>query len=119
MSKNRRVLAVDDEPGILSFITKSLSLAGYEVIATDRGEDALQLVRSKNPDVVLLDVLMGPVSGFEITEEIRSFSQVPIIVFTARSRVSEIAIEAGATACISKPFKPQEIIEKIEEVLGD
>lgn len=119
MSKSMRVLVVDDEPGILNFITKSLGLAGYDVITTGDGEEAAQLAQSTNPDVVLLDVVMSPITGFEITKRIRSFSTVPIIIFTARSNVSEIAMEAGATAFLSKPFKPHELVEKIEEVLQD
>ncbi len=118
-SRSIHVLVVDDEPGILSFVSKSLSLAGYEVTATDDGEEASDLVKSTNPDVVLLDVLMSPVSGFDVAKRIRAISEVPIIVFTARADLWEMAKEAGATTSLSKPFKPRELIAKIEEVLQD
>lgn len=108
---------VDDEPGILRFVSASLSLHGYEVIATSDGEEALGLARSGKPDIVLLDILMSPMSGLEVLDRLREFSGVPVIVFTARSFIADEAIKLGANGFISKPFKPDELEKKIRETL--
>lgn len=115
---NRRVLVVDDEPGVLRFVRIGLTAAGYEVMVSDNGEDALHLVRTNEPDVVLLDLLMVPMSGFEVLEELRTFSRVPVIVFTARSFIADRAMENGANDFIAKPFQPDDLVKKIESVLA-
>jgi len=83
----KRVLVIDDEPGILRFVSVSLSVAGYDVVGTTSGEEGLKLVESLKPEVVLIDILMVPLTGFEVLERLRVFSQLPVIVFTARNDV--------------------------------
>jgi two-component system KDP operon response regulator KdpE len=83
MDTKKRVLVVDDEPGILRFVSTTLKIAGFDVIVTASGEEALQLAQSQTPDIVLLDVLMQPLTGFDVLQRLRAFSQVPVIVFTA------------------------------------
>ena len=117
MESKQRVLVIDDEPGVIRFVKINLALAGYEVITTLNGEQALQLVQSEKPDIVLLDILMTPMSGFDILEELRTFSQLPVIVFTARNDIGKTAIDEGANGFIAKPFKPDELIKKIQEIL--
>ena len=114
----KRVLVIDDEPGVIRFVKISLNLAGFEVITTMCGDEALPLVKSKKPDIVLLDVLMTPLTGFDILAELRTFSQLPVIVFTARNDIGNIAMKEGANGFIAKPFKPDELIRKIQEILG-
>ena len=118
MEAKKRVLVVDDEPGILRFVGINLRLAGYEVATTTSGEEALKLVQSLKPDVMLLDILMQPVSGFEVLEHLRVFSQLPVIVFTARSEVAEEAVKRGATSYLAKPFIPEDLLQKIQDVLN-
>jgi DNA-binding response OmpR family regulator len=118
MITKKRVLVVDDEPGILRFVSVSLSAAGYEVITATNGEDGLKLVESGLPDIMLLDVLMTPLSGFDVLERLRSFSQLPVIVFTTQRDVADMALKEGANAFIAKPLKPEQLIEKIEETLN-
>lgn len=113
----KRILVVDDEPGILHFVQASLSLAGYDVIVTTNGADALNLVRTENPDIMLLDILMVPMTGFDVLEKLRTFSQMPVIVFTARSFIAEQSLQAGANDYIAKPFRPEELQRKIKTVL--
>jgi DNA-binding response OmpR family regulator len=113
----KRVLVVDDEPGIIRFVKINLALAGYEVITTLNGEQALQLVQSEKPDIMLLDILMTPMSGFDILQELRTFSQLPVIIFAARNDIGDIAIKEGANGFIAKPFKPDDLIKKISEIL--
>jgi DNA-binding response OmpR family regulator len=118
MATKRRVLVVDDEPGVLRFINVGLSLAGYEVITSSGGEEALKLINSDKPDIILLDLVMVPLSGFDVLEKLRTFSQLPVIMFTARSDLGAQALKAGANGFIAKPFRPEQLIQKIEEVLG-
>lgn len=117
MQTKKRVLVVDDEPAILRFVSASLSLAGYEVVTTTSGEEALQLVQSEKFDVMLLDIVMVPVSGFDVIEKLRAFPRLPVIVFTANSFIAEKAFEHGAEGYIAKPFRSEELIRKIEDVL--
>jgi len=117
MRNKKRVLVVDDEPGILNFIRASLTLAGYEVTITTDGEEGLQLAQSGKPDIVLLDVVMVPLSGFDVLKKLRAFSQVPVIIFTARGHIFDLALEMGADDFIAKPFRPDELKQKIEDIL--
>lgn len=113
----KRILVVDDEPGILRFVRLALASAGYEVSTTKSGEKALQLAQSEKLDLILLDVVMVPISGFDILVGLRAFSQVPVIMFTARGIVTDKALEFGANATMSKPFRPDELIRKVRGVL--
>jgi DNA-binding response OmpR family regulator len=117
MRAKQRVLVVDDEPGVIRFVKINLTLAGYEVITTTSGEEVLSLIESMKPDIMLLDVFMTPITGFDILVELRTFSQLPVIVFTARNDIGKTAIQEGANGFISKPFKPEELINKIREIL--
>lgn len=118
MVKKKRVLVVDDEPGILRFVSISLSNAGYDVITTTSGEEGLKLADSAKPDVMLLDLLMTPLTGFDVLLKLRESSQLPVIVFTARSDVGSEAIKEGANDFIAKPFKPEQLVTIIEDILG-
>ena len=115
--KVKRILVVDDEPAILRFVQSSLSLAGYDVIITTSGEEALQLTEAKTPDLMLLDIFMTPLSGFDVLAKLRTFSQIPVIVFTARSNVAKQAFELGANGFLAKPFKLDELQTKISGLL--
>ena len=117
MEAKQRVMVVDDEPGVIRFVKINLALAGYDVITTTSGEEALPLIKSEKPDIVLLDVFMTPITGFDILMDLRTFSQVPVIVFTARNDIGKTAIEEGANAFIAKPFRPEELVKKIREIL--
>ena len=114
----KRVLVVDDEPGILRFVSISLGLAGYDVATTTSGEEALQLARSQPPDIMLLDILMRPLTGFEVLKRLRVFSQMPVIVFTARREIAQTALEQGANGYITKPFAPGELVKIIRATLN-
>ncbi len=117
MEAKQRVLVVDDEPGVIRFVKINLTLAGYEVITTTSGEEVMPLIQSTKPDIMLLDVFMTPITGFDILLELRTFSKLPVIIFTARNDIGKTAIQEGANGFISKPFKPEELINKIREVL--
>lgn len=117
MPNKKRVLVVDDEPGVLKFVRISLSAAGYEVLTAGGGEEGLKLVESEKPDIMLLDILMVPMSGFDVLVKLREFSQLPVIVFTAKSDLGNMAIREGANGFIAKPFMPDQLVKQIEETL--
>jgi len=115
--RKKRILVVDDEPGILRFVSTSLGLAGFDVITTGSGQEALQFAETQKPHLILLDILMQPLTGFDVLERLRKFSQVPVVVFTAQRDIAEQAMKQGADGFIMKPFVPDELIKKIRAVL--
>jgi CheY-like chemotaxis protein len=113
----KRILVIDDEPGILRFVSVSLSVAGYEVITTTSGEEGLKLAESAAPDLMLLDILMTPLTGFEVLERLRLFSKLPVIVFTTRNEIGDLALKEGANGFIAKPLKPEQLVKIIKDTL--
>jgi two-component system KDP operon response regulator KdpE len=118
MEARKRILVVDDEPRIGNVLRIKLRLAGFDAITTTSGFDAIELVRTKEVDIILLDLLMPDVPGKEVIERIRAFSQVPIIVFSGRPEIAKLARKYGASDYISKPFNPDFLIEKINSCLA-
>jgi two-component system KDP operon response regulator KdpE len=116
--KKWRILVVDDHPKVLRFIEIDLKLRGFEVITATSGEEALELVRSAKPDIVLLDVIMPEMDGFEVLKRLRSFTQLPVIAFSASSGNYNDAIRLGANDFVNKPFNPDEMVGKIRAILG-
>ena len=117
MTEKKRILVVDDEPGILRFVKTSLGLAGYDVTTTGNGEEALQLAKSQKLDIILLDILMQPMNGFDVLKQLRIFSKVPVIILTAQREIAETALKEGADAYVMKPFVPGELVKEIRSVL--
>ena len=113
----KRVLVVDDEPGIGNILRIKLKFHGYEVLTTTSGAEAIELVRTQKPDIVLLDILMPDVTGMDVLDRVRTFSQVPIVVFTAKPDIVQFAMKLGASDSIAKPFDPDQVVKKIETVL--
>ena len=111
MDVKKRVLVVDDEPGIVKVLGIKLKLHGYEVAGTTSGANAVDLAREWEPDVMLLDILMPGMNGMEVLERVRTFSQVPVIVFTARPDITQIANNMGADDYIAKPFDPDQMVQ--------
>jgi len=114
----RRVLVVDDEAAILRFVAAGLEIAGYQTETTTDGMEALDIVRSGKVDIMLLDIFMAPVTGFDVLLQLRDFSDIPVIVFTARDDIGDFAIKSGADDYLGKPFKPNELAVKIEVVMA-
>ncbi len=114
----RKVLVVDDEPGILKFISIGLKSFGYQVVTSLSGQEALKLVESEKPDVMLLDVLMPGMDGTEVLRSLRSFSKLPVIVFSAKSAFGDQVCELGANDFVAKPFTPEILVRKINAVLA-
>jgi DNA-binding response OmpR family regulator len=118
MPQKKRILVVDDEPGVLRFVKVGLNLAGYDVTTTTSGEEALKLISKNGFDVMLLDVFMEPVSGLDVLERLGIGRKLPVIVFSAGSSVIDRVMQAGADGFVAKPFKTELLAEKIEEVLA-
>jgi DNA-binding response OmpR family regulator len=114
-----RILAVDDEPRILRYLERSLEEAGYRASVTSNPLEVTRLVELEEPDLVLLDLMLPGISGFELLQRIREFSGVPVIFVTARDRDEDTvqALKMGADDYITKPFSPSELLARIEAAL--
>jgi two-component system, OmpR family, response regulator MtrA len=112
-----RVLVVDDDPGIIKVVGIMLKVSGYGVLSTTSGAEAIEIARTQKPDVLLLDVVMPGVTGLEVLDRVRSFSHVPVIIFSGNQTIAKLALKAGANDSIAKPFDPDLLIAKIASVL--
>jgi two-component system KDP operon response regulator KdpE len=113
------ILVVDDEPRMINFIRMNLELEGHQVIDAHSGLEALEQVRTKLPDVILLDVMMPELDGFETLKLLREFSTIPVIMLTAKGEENDkvYGLELGADDYITKPFGPRELSSRIKAVL--
>jgi diguanylate cyclase (GGDEF)-like protein len=113
------ILVVDDDRNLRKIIQTNLELAGYDVAAAANGEEALQMLDSMQPDLIVLDVMMPVMDGYEVARRVRrhpSNTHVPIIMLTAKSEVEDklAGFEAGADDYITKPFGPQELLARVK-----
>ncbi len=117
--ENKTILVVDDEPRMIGFIRMNLELEGYQVIEAHNGLEALEAIRTKLPDLVLLDVMMPELDGFETLRMLREFSDVPVIMLTAKGEENDkvYGLELGADDYVTKPFGPRELSSRIKAVL--
>jgi DNA-binding response OmpR family regulator len=113
----KKVLIVDDEPGIIRILGIKLRISGYEVMTAFNGERALELVESGNPDIMLLDIIMPGKDGFQVLQTLRSTCELPVIAFSARSENAQKALELGANDFVSKPFDVDTLITKVRKIL--
>lgn len=117
--KRAHILVVDDEPRMVSFIRMNLDLDGYQISEAYDGVTALDAIRTKLPDCVLLDVMMPRQDGFETLRKLREFSNVPVIMLTAKGEERDIilGLESGADDYVTKPFAPRILNSRIRAVL--
>jgi DNA-binding response OmpR family regulator len=120
----KEILIVDDEPDVVVPIQFLMEQQGYFVMVAERGEDALDLIYQYKPDLVILDILLPGIDGYEVCEIIRldpSCRDVKIIFLTARDREVDIAkgLSLGADAYITKPFSNTELVAKVKELLEE
>ena len=118
MVKKFRILLVDDEERILNFLMSKLKASGYEVIAAKNGVEALEQVHGQEPDLLVLDLVMPRMNGFEALKELRLFSTIPVIVLSARNADADKVkgLSLGADDYLEKPFNPDELVARIEAV---
>ena len=112
------MLVVDDHPKVLRFIEIDLKIRGFEVITTTSGNQALELVKSVGPDIMLLDIVMPGMDGFEVLRKLRDFTELPVIAFSASPGNYHEAMRLGANDFVPKPFQPDEMASKIEALLA-
>ena len=117
MARKKKIIVVDDEPKILRLVSVKLRVSGYDVVATSDGEEALRLIRSERPDVLLLDIIMPGMDGFDVLEIVRGFSDIPVIVFSARPESSPKAISLGANDFLAKPFDADDLVKRIDTLV--
>jgi DNA-binding response OmpR family regulator len=117
--KRRKILVVDDEERMVRFIRLNLEHDGYVVIDAFNGKQALQRLRDSTPDLILLDVMMPDLDGFEVLQMIREITNVPVIMLTAKSEEDDRVrgLELGADDYITKPFSPRELVSRIKAVM--
>ena len=113
------ILVVDDEPRMTRFIRMNLELEGYRVIEAHSGLDALEKARTNLPDLVVLDVMMPELDGFDTLEMLREVSNVPVIMLTVRSDEEDKVrgLELGADDYVTKPFGARELVSRVKAVL--
>ncbi len=117
------ILVADDEEDLRELVAYRLTRSGYEVIAAEDGLQALSLAREQPPDLMVLDVMMPRLDGYELTRRLRAeeaLRAVPVILLTARSQESDVSrgFEVGADDYLKKPFSPDELVARVRAVLG-
>jgi DNA-binding response OmpR family regulator len=117
--KNRRILVVDDEERMVRFIRLNLEHDGFRVSEAFKGTEAMDKLRSTLPDLVLLDVMLPDIDGFEVLRMIREVSTVPVIMLTAKGEEDDRVkgLELGADDYVTKPFSPRELVSRVRAVL--
>ncbi len=117
--KGPRVLVVDDEPQIQKFLSVALTAAGYDVVTTETGAQALRLAVTAAPDLIVLDLGLPDRDGKDVLREIRQFSQTPVIILSARDREAEKieALDLGADDYVEKPFGIGELTARLRAAL--
>jgi len=118
-TKKVRILAVDDEPRYVRVIKINLEASGYDVITAESGATALELAVTENPDLVLLDLMMPDIDGYEVCRRIREFSNIPIIMLTALTETNNKVkgLDLGADDYITKPFSARELLARIRAAM--
>lgn len=120
----KRVLVVDDEPNIVTSIQFLMKRAGFSVDVARDGNQALAALAGVPPDVILLDVMMPGLDGYEVCHQIRQderYAQTKIVMLTARGRETErqMGIEAGADAYVTKPFSTRDLVQQVKEMVAN
>ncbi|NQT28495.1 MAG: response regulator [Candidatus Omnitrophica bacterium] len=117
-----KILIVEDDPDIVEMIDYNLKKEGYRIISVLNGEDAIGIAEKENPDLIILDLMLPEMDGFQVCKHLRSeekTSSVPIIMLTAKSQETDkvVGLELGADDYMTKPFSPRELVARIKAVL--
>ena len=120
----KRVLIADDEPNIVTSLVFLMTKGGYEVEVARNGDEALALVESFRPDLVLLDVMMPRRSGYEVCQKMRErpeWAHVKVVMLSAKGREAEVSkgMSLGADAYVTKPFSNRELVARVADLLGE
>jgi len=120
---NKRILLADDEEDIKTVISMFLRSQGYDVVTAFDGLDTLEKVRTERPDLILLDIMMPVLDGYEVCKRLKedaATADIPILILSAAAHIESVnrGLRAGAKDYIVKPFDPEKLLEKIEHVIG-
>lgn len=120
----KKIMVVDDEPYIARVIKFKLEQEGYTVISANDGQSGLQKIKEEKPDLVLLDVMMPGLSGYEVCQKIKEDAElagIPVVILTAKGqeRDREQGLTMGASDYITKPFSPNRLLELVKSMIGD
>lgn len=117
--KSQKILVVDDEERMARFIRLNLEHDGFQVVEAYKGQQAMDKLRTALPDLVLLDIMMPDLDGFEVLKMIREVSKIPVIMLTAKGEEDDKVkgLELGADDYITKPFSPRELVSRVKAVL--
>ena len=116
---NKKILIVDDEERMLRFIRLNLEHDGFQVLEAIKGHEALDKMRTDMPDMILLDVMLPDLDGFEVLKMVREISNIPVIMLTAKGEEDDRVrgLELGADDYVTKPFSPRELVSRVKAVL--
>lgn len=112
------ILLVDDERAIVKLLSIKLKVSGFNVLTAYSGQEALELYRSAAPDVMLLDIIMPGMDGFEVLRRLNGSRRTPVIACSASPGNARLALSLGAAAFVAKPFDIDYLISEIRRVLG-
>lgn len=115
----KKILLVEDDSKIREIIKDYLEMEGFFILEANNGENVLTLIREKQPDLIILDIMLPHTDGWTICRHIRSFSNIPIIMLTARSHEEDrlLGFELGADDYVTKPFSPRELVARVKALL--
>ncbi len=119
-----KILVADDEPHILKLVTFTLANHGWETVTASDGATAVKVAETEQPDLILLDVMMPIMNGYDAAKQIREnpkTGHIPIVMLSAKSQQREIAegLVSGANEYICKPFTPKDLVQRVSEILGE
>jgi DNA-binding response OmpR family regulator len=119
MAVKHRILVIDDDRKLNRLLQEYLTPFGFEVLVAAHPEEGLRLLRTQAPELVVLDVMLPDISGFEVCRSIRQDHAIPVIMLTARGEVTDriVGLELGADDYLAKPFEPRELVARIQAVL--
>jgi len=120
MNKKEKILVLDDDPDIGTMIKMMLEYKGYSVTVSDRAEQANEILKTDEVDLIIMDMLLSGVNGTDLCSELKkdsSLAHTPVIMISAHPNAKEICLQAGADEFISKPFDMQDILSKIDNLI--
>ena len=120
----KRILAVDDEPHILKLVSFSLKSGGFEVLEASDGLSAIEVAQAEQPDLILMDVMMPVLDGYEACRRLKedpATKDIPVVMLTAKTQLTEQqnGLDSGAVHYICKPFTPKDLVAQVQEFLGE